>query len=444
MNQNNQQAFNFNNQVQEQWIMISENLYIEKSRPLGQGGFGTVYKGKYGNQDVAVKELKQYIDNMGTVNEYYQQEIETSKQIMSIDCEYIVRVLGVVPTQYQCYVVMDLCISDLQKLRKESPNQRLDVMTALKCIKEICLGIKSLHMKNITHRDIKPDNIFIGKNQQDQLICKVGDFGLGKNEQNMISKVGTISYMAPDMLDFSNQKYTNKVDIWAIGVMAHELLTGTILFQGQTIDIIRNNILKSRNYKDWYKLSSSVAQTDFITQSFKHIQSESVINLIDMMLQKNPNDRKDINQIITEVEQCMSQQINNNAMVINNSNNNPYQNNQLNNQQYYAQNQPNNNINNSNNNQRQQNNQQELERKIKDLEIMMMGQKKLFDQVKNEKDELNKSLQLQLQQKDKEIKSLQEKLKEKSSKEQQLIISKQAQEHFYNFKNFLNFQNFQN
>ena len=58
--------------------------------------------------------------------------------------------------------------------------------------------------------------------------------------------------MAPDMLDFTKMDYTAKVDIWALGVMAHELLTGTVLFNGTTPDVVRNNIFKSPQYKTWH------------------------------------------------------------------------------------------------------------------------------------------------------------------------------------------------
>ncbi|KAL4479167.1 hypothetical protein ABPG72_008997 [Tetrahymena utriculariae] len=378
-----------NNQgyVNNEWIQITENLFIYTLKPLGQGGFGTVYKGCYTNNlEVAVKQLKQYVDNSGTLNEYFQQEIETCKLIMEIKNEFIVQVVEIVQQYNNTYVVMDLCVSDLSKLRKEIPEQRLDPMTTLTFLKQIALGIKSLHDLNLAHRDIKPDNIFIAKNQNGQQYCKVGDFGLGKSSEILKTKVGTISYMAPDMLDLNNLQYSSKVDIWAIGVMAHELLTGTLLFQGQTPDIIRNNILRSRNYKDWYKVATSGYQNDYISQSFKYIQSESIVNLIDMMLQKSPKDRKDINQIITSIDECIAQLNSNNYIIMsnNNNNNNIYFNSQLNNQQQqYAQSQP-------NNNQRQLPNQQDQnqqsDKKVKELEDLMNGQKKMFEDIKNKKD----------------------------------------------------------
>ncbi|KAL4432749.1 hypothetical protein ABPG74_011570 [Tetrahymena malaccensis] len=402
MNFNNQQQVFQWNGYSYDWAgnQIMVELVIYKNNPLGQGGFGTVYKGLYNKQEVAVKELKYYLDNNNTVNEYYQQEINTCNLIKQITCENIVRVLDVIVLQgNNALVIMDLCDSDLLKKRKESPDQRLDPITTLTYIKQIALGINSLHDINITHRDIKPDNIFMGYNQNRQQICKVGDFGLGKRTEIMITKVGTLSYMAPDMLDLTNLQYSNKVDIWAIGVMTHELLTGCILFQGQTPDIIRNCILNSRNYKEWYKAAINNFSNDYITKSFKFIQHESIINLIDMMLQKRPQDRIDIKQLIQAIDECMyavqntTNNINNSNNMINNNNNNNnnnYFNNSQNNNQQYPQNQ----LSNNNNNQRQQVNQQDstiqYEKKAKELENMMQGQKIMFEKALNNN---NKQLQ---------------------------------------------------
>ncbi|EGR34388.1 protein kinase domain protein, partial [Ichthyophthirius multifiliis] len=105
---------------------------------------------------------------------------------------------------------------------------------------QIAQGLKVLHKKGLSHRDIKLENVFLQKsNYGYNYIVKLGDFGLLKNSEDLQSKVGTIFYMAPEMLDLNKQEYNEKVDIWALGCALHEMLIGEKLFQGNDINQIR-------------------------------------------------------------------------------------------------------------------------------------------------------------------------------------------------------------
>lgn len=87
----------------------------------------------------------------------------------------------------------------------------------------ICKGIKYLHDKNISHRDITPDNILFATND-DETLVKLSDFGLSKEGSEMHTKCGTPYFTAPEVS--SGQKYTNKVDIWSLGVVIFVCLNG--------------------------------------------------------------------------------------------------------------------------------------------------------------------------------------------------------------------------
>ena len=90
-------------------------------------------------------------------------------------------------------------------------------------IKGICLGLKEIHGKNLIHRDLKPENIFF----KSDLKLVIGDFGVAKQLKNGTihanTQIGTFQYMAPEIL--KNEKYSNKVDIYALGCIIYELCT---------------------------------------------------------------------------------------------------------------------------------------------------------------------------------------------------------------------------
>lgn len=97
---------------------------------------------------------------------------------------------------------------------------------------QMCHAIKELHNRNITHRDIKPDNILLASNDDDALI-KISDFGLSKWCVGRLSKLrtqcGTDDYMAPEIMNLKKGNvYTNKVDVWSMGVLLYQCLSGKL------------------------------------------------------------------------------------------------------------------------------------------------------------------------------------------------------------------------
>ena len=88
-----------------------------------------------------------------------------------------------------------------------------------------CKGLIDLHRQNIIHRDIKSDNILVKANGE----IKLADFGyavvLTQQMQKRKSKVGTVCWMAPELIQGSNS-YTDKVDVWSLGIFALELADG--------------------------------------------------------------------------------------------------------------------------------------------------------------------------------------------------------------------------
>jgi myosin-1 len=124
--------------------------------------------------------------------------------------------------QSSTYVVLEICANGslTDCLRKRS---YLSMPEIRRYIIQICGAVKYLHMRNIVHRDLKAGNLFLDYNMN----VKVGDFGLaavlvGPNDivTRRTTMCGTPSYIAPEVLERSGKGHNEKVDIWAIGIIA--------------------------------------------------------------------------------------------------------------------------------------------------------------------------------------------------------------------------------
>ena len=186
---------------------------------VGSGGFGSVYKvlNTNDNNIYAIKRIKISKNNIKDI----ENEINILK---NFDSEYIVKYYDSFQVGNNFYIVMEYCDnSDLYNFIKEHKenNKLIDEKKIFEIINNICQGLKEIHNQNIIHRDLRPKNIFMSKNNK----IKIGDFGISKeliNQKYATSKKGDVEYMALEMLE-ENAKYNNKVDIWSLGCIIYEL-----------------------------------------------------------------------------------------------------------------------------------------------------------------------------------------------------------------------------
>lgn len=121
-------------------------------------------------------------------------------------------------------------------------------------LNQLASAVRHCHSKNITHRDIKPDNIMI----DDELNATLIDFGLSKlkSKNGFKSIIGSPLYMSPEVYD---GKYNNKCDIWALGVLIYHMISGTLPFKGDNLEQVQHNARRSKlkfEGKVWRKISS--------------------------------------------------------------------------------------------------------------------------------------------------------------------------------------------
>ena len=204
-------------------IIIRYTKY-ELVKKLGEGGFGRVIqvKSKSNNKFYAIKEIRIKADMRDKLENLKKEADILSK----FNCNNIVKYYDSYLDKDKFYILMEYC--DGQNLKEFininiKNNELIEENILYNIIKQICIGIKEIHNKNIIHRDIKPENIFINKNME----LKIGDFGISKlfdsNKEytNTIYKVGSVEYMAPEIL--TKRIYNKKSDMYSFGCIIYEL-----------------------------------------------------------------------------------------------------------------------------------------------------------------------------------------------------------------------------
>ncbi|HZN93344.1 MAG TPA: serine/threonine-protein kinase [Myxococcales bacterium] len=213
---------------------LLENRYRILSK-LGMGGMGTVYVAEHValGKRVAVKVLKEEVSRDPSMAKRFEQEAVAASRIGQ---ENIVDVtdFGRTP-EGSLYFVMEYLegrtLADLLQRERVLPVGR-----ACSILAQICEAIEAAHARGIVHRDLKPHNIVLLDRPGHPDFVKVLDFGISKmgwrqepiTEQGAI--LGTPEYMAPEQA--SGESVDPRTDIYALGVMAYELVTGTLPFRG--------------------------------------------------------------------------------------------------------------------------------------------------------------------------------------------------------------------
>ncbi|XP_051185807.1 uncharacterized protein [Lolium perenne] len=262
---------------------------------IGSGGFAVVYKGKLENRMVAVKRMS----NTYMHEKEFHREVEC---LMMVKHKNIVQFLGYcADTQGTMarhegkFVMADvqqrlLCFEYLSKGSLDEyitdTSSGLQWRDRYHIIKGICQGLHYLHQKNIIHLDLKPANILL----DDNLVAKIADFGLSRYFDERQTRVltdkiaGTLGYLAPE---FCNKEITYKFDIYSLGVIIIEILTG------------------KKGYHDIDKVVES--WSNMLEKSHSKVQHEQVRVCAEIGIECtnfNPAKRPDTEHIISRLDEA--------------------------------------------------------------------------------------------------------------------------------------------
>jgi non-specific serine/threonine protein kinase len=200
---------------------------------LGEGGMGVVYKAKDTTLDrfVAVKFLPHHLSDSPDNKARFLQE---ARATAALNHPNILNVFEIIDEGGTLALVMELLEGQTLKayLTNLKTGPGVPVTQALGWIELVARGLKAAHEKNIIHRDIKPHNIMLTSDGQ----LKIMDFGLAKLRNSAsITKtgtsLGTLAYMAPEQAQ--GLPADHRSDIWSLGVVAYEMLTGELPFKAE-------------------------------------------------------------------------------------------------------------------------------------------------------------------------------------------------------------------
>lgn len=249
-------------------------------RVVGKGSYGEVHlvKHKTDRKQYVIKKL-----NLTTSSKRERRAAEQEAQLLSQ-----LRHPNIVTYREswegddcQLYIVMGFCEGgDLYHRLKQQKGELLPEKQVVEWFVQIAMALQYLHERNILHRDLKTQNIFLTKTN----IIKVGDLGIARvleNQNDMASTlIGTPYYMSPEL--FSNKPYNYKSDVWALGCCVYEMSTLKHAFNAKDMNSLVYRIVGG-------KLPQMPSKYD-----------PQLGELIKSMLCKRPEDRPDVKLVLRQ------------------------------------------------------------------------------------------------------------------------------------------------
>ncbi|XP_047980393.1 serine/threonine-protein kinase STY13-like isoform X1 [Salvia hispanica] len=227
----------------EDWEIDLAKLDIKNA--IAHGTYGTVYRGVYDAQDVAVKVLEWGEDGMTTAEESDALQTSFRQEVAvwhKLDHPNVTKFVGAsigtanlklpsegalaasfnsLPSSACCVVVEYIPGGTLKKLLIKSSKKKLGFKIVVQLALDLARGLSYLHSMKIVHRDVKAENMLLDANRT----LKIADFGVARveaqNPRDMTGNTGTLGYMAPEVLD--GKPYNRKCDVYSFGICLWEI-----------------------------------------------------------------------------------------------------------------------------------------------------------------------------------------------------------------------------
>jgi tetratricopeptide (TPR) repeat protein/TolB-like protein len=254
---------------------------------VGEGGMGVVYKAQDTKLDrtVALKFLSKHLLSDQDAKMRF---INEAKAASALDHPNIATIYEIDEDQGECFISMAYVDGkSVKDLIKDGELEGWDTSKIVDVGIQIAKGLSEAHCKGVIHRDIKSHNIMLtGKG-----LVKITDFGLAKlkgadQRTRPGSMLGTIAYMSPEQA--RGEEVDCRADVWALGVVLYEMLTGKMPFKGDHDEAVRHSILNK--------------EPDPITEEAKE-GSEGLRTIVMRALQKDPSHRyQNVDEMLVDLQ----------------------------------------------------------------------------------------------------------------------------------------------
>jgi serine/threonine-protein kinase len=210
------------------------------TRIIGKGGMGEVYEAEHVSlpRRFAVKFL---LGDLGLGDEVLARFHREASIAASVGSKHIVEVFDYGQTADGGYFMV------MEYLEGETLTQRIKSQGAmepqawLRLFSQLAVGLEAAHAENVVHRDLKPDNVFLARDKRGEEVLKILDFGISKIRTSGVgvtqagAVMGTPSYMPPEQAEGATAETDARADVFSLGAIVYEVLTGKVAFEGPTI-----------------------------------------------------------------------------------------------------------------------------------------------------------------------------------------------------------------
>jgi serine/threonine protein kinase/Tfp pilus assembly protein PilF len=222
-------------------------------RKLGEGGMGEVWLARQTapiRRQVAIKIIKAGMDTRHIIARFEMER--QALALMDHPCIAKVFEAGETPRGLP-YFAMEYV--EGEKITSYCDRRRLELEDRLRLLRQVCDGVQHAHHKGVIHRDLKPSNVLVSVHDQ-QPLPKIIDFGVAKATEARLADasmhtelgviVGTPGYMSPEQLESTGEGVDTRSDVYALGVILYELMTGALPFDAGDIRKLGPEVIRFR------------------------------------------------------------------------------------------------------------------------------------------------------------------------------------------------------
>nr|XP_016473572.1 PREDICTED: serine/threonine-protein kinase ATG1c-like isoform X3 [Nicotiana tabacum] len=221
-------------------FMIGDYVIVKQ---IGTGSFSTVWHGchRVDGTDVAIKEIA-----TARLDPKLRESLKSEIIILQkINHPNIIRLHDMIEEPGKIYFVLEYCRGGDLSMYIQRRQGRITEATAKHFMQQLASGLKILRENNLIHRDLKPQNLLLSA-ADDNSTLKIADFGFARSLQPWVlaeTLCGSPLYMAPEIMQL--QKYDAKADLWSVGAILFQLVTGKTPFSGNNQIQLLQNIVNS-------------------------------------------------------------------------------------------------------------------------------------------------------------------------------------------------------